>query len=510
MQGQLQIDRWPGLQLERRASQLEHLLARHRLLAVAILTLIYFGGTIGRARAKPFWFDEILTLLAANQPSASATIQAAREMDWTPPLTDLIVHFTNRLAGSGEIVSRIPFMVGFWIFCLCLFGFAARRVSIFFALTAMLLPFAAEAESYSFEARSYGILLGFCGLALYSWQAAASGRRRPLALVGLSVGVAGAILCHSYGVLIFLPLAGAEALRSLRRRRIDWPVWAAMAVGAIPIALLLSGAREVAKANPHPVAVVQRQDYRLYYSTEFEPSLWFLIPALVLLGAWFVAGGNKEEPAGDHEPSIPDYEMLAAVLCLLIPVAGVTLALVAPPHIFHYRYVMPAIGGFALLISFLAAQVARKRSAIGLAIAVPAFVVFAFHFTHIRSFENPLDHEPLLLNALQNGPVVINDAVAFLQYWHYAPEDLKPRLLYLFDERASLRYSHNDDRMLPFAKFGVPVLEYKDFAVPGKEFLLYFHPGFGWVPEQVLDDGGTLQTLKWDQGRAVLFRARVR
>jgi hypothetical protein len=510
LQIQQQVHRRSGLELDRKSSYIERALGQHSFLVLAILSLIYFGGTILRARAKPFWFDEIFTLLAANQPSISATLKAARELDWTPPFTDLIVHFMNGLAGSGEIVSRIPSMVGFWVFCLCLFGFAVRRVSILFALAAMLLPFAAESESYSFEARSYGILLGFCGIALFSWQSAAAGRRRALALVGLSAGIAGALLSHSYGVLIFIPLAGAEAFRSFRQRRIDWPLWAAIAVGALPMVLLLLQVTRVAKVSTHPWSVAQRVDYRLYYSSEFGSSLWFLIPALTSLAAWFVAGGNKEEPAGARQPSIPDYEILAAVLLLLVPVAGITLALVLPPHIFHYRYVIPSIGGFALLVSFLVAQAAGKRSAIGMAFAVPAFLVFGFHLIHVYPFQNPLDREPLLRDALQDGPVVINDYVAYLQFWYYAPENLKPRLLYLSDEESSVKYSHCDDVMGPVAQFVPSVLRYKDFAVPGREFMLYFNPGFGWVPEKVLDDGGTLQALKWDQGRAVLFRARVK
>src|SRR5579871_4349467 len=114
--------------VERYSRRVTNFVDRHSLAFILILTLVYFTGTVLRARGKPFWYDELLTVLAATQPTFAATIQAARDLDLTPPLTDLVGHVVNRVAGSGEVVFRLPAMVGFWIFCLCLFRFAARRV----------------------------------------------------------------------------------------------------------------------------------------------------------------------------------------------------------------------------------------------------------------------------------------------------------------------------------------------------------------------------------------------
>ena len=217
----------PKETFEQYCSLVEQFFERHKVAVVGCISLMYFGGTVLRARAKPFWFDEILTLLAARLPTYAATVHAARDIDWTPPFTDLVAHIVHGLAGSGEIVFRVPSMIGFWVFCLCLFAFAAKRVNMFFALGALLLPFVTTGESYSFEARSYGMMLGFCGIALLSWQFAAAGEKRALALAGICVGIGGAVLCHYYGVMIYVPLAGAELLRSYRKRKIDKAIWAA-------------------------------------------------------------------------------------------------------------------------------------------------------------------------------------------------------------------------------------------------------------------------------------------
>lgn len=490
---------------------MQRFIEQHKAAVVLLLTLLYFGGTVLRARAKPFWFDELLTVLAARQPTFAGVIRAARDMDLTPPFTDLVGHLVYRLAGSGEVVFRIPAMIGFWVFCLCLFAFAARRVNICFALTALLLPFVTGGKVYSLEARSYGLILGFCGIALLCWQSAASGRRRAWALAGICLGIAGAVSCHYYAVFIYLPLAGAEAFRSLRRRRIDRAIWAAFVLGAIPLVISLVRLMHIAKANQHPVVHAGFQDYFWYYATTFGTTLWLLIPAFVLWSAWLIVGGDSEEPGANYRVEIPDHELLAALLLFLIPVAAVTVALAVPPHLFTDRYALPSIGGFALLTSLLAANFAKAKPVLGIAFLLPALALFAVDMVHPRQpFQNPLQKEPLLAAALERGPVVVDDYAAFLQFWYYAPEALKPRLLYLSDQDASVEFSHIDDIMQPFQKYGVPVVKYNDFDTPGKDFLLYYTTGVGWVTEKVLADGGNIQLVGWNHGDKALFHIQLR
>jgi hypothetical protein len=44
----------------------------------------------------------------------------------------------------------------------------------------MLFPLITNAYPYAYEARPYGLLLGFCGLSLLCWQSAAEGQSRLL------------------------------------------------------------------------------------------------------------------------------------------------------------------------------------------------------------------------------------------------------------------------------------------------------------------------------------------
>jgi hypothetical protein len=429
-----------------------------------------------------------------------------------PPLTHLTAHLVNITLGTGPVVSRLPGMIGFWVFCLCLFRFASRRVSLPYALTALLLPFATASYAYSFEARSYGMLLGFGGLALVSWQAAAEGARRGLALPVLAVAGAGVVACHYYALLIYLPLAGGEALRTLRRRRIDGPVWTAFAAGAVPLLASYAAIRDAVRETAHPWARVRPRAFLDYYEVEFQHTIVFLAIALALIAAWFLFKG-PEEPEEPRRAAIPDYELLAAVLFLAIPLAAVAAAIAMPPHIFTERYAVLGIAGFALLVPLAAARLSGGRTAVGTALFIAALAPFLGELAQVRGFVNPLDEQPLLRRALADGPVVVNDGVLYLQLWYYAPPEWKPRLLYVADRPSALRFLGTDTvdfSLRPLPRFApVPVTSYRDFARPGKEFLVYVTEGAGWLPQKVLAEGGTLAVVEWRRD-AALLRARMK
>jgi len=498
--------------LEQRAATCESFLYRYKFLILSILTILYFVLTILRARGKPFWYDEILTVLEARQPNLIGSLQAARDADWMPPLSHVAFYLTDKLVGHGEVAFRLAPMIGFWVFCLCLFSFVARRASISFAFMAMLLPFATLFSAYSFEARSYALVLGFCGIAMLGWQAAAEGVHRPLALVALSAGIAGALLNHYWAVFLYLPLAGAEAWRNYRQRKIDWPVWIAFGAGGIPLLISLLLILRVVQISLHPWSWARPRDYYAFYSN-FWPVIGFLIPAALLLGVWLLLGGRKEEPAALRPSTFRDYEWVAAALFFLVPIAAITGALLIPPHIFVDRYLALSTAGFALLAVFAAAHWARQRAAIGIICAIAALAPFLFHFTQIRlHFKDPFLRARLLHEALETNdePIVVSNYIAFLEVWYYAPDNLKPRILCLEDEKSAVKYRHMDDVAGDSLRdIGVPFRYYREFATSGKQFVIYF-VGWSWITSKVLDEGGTLEWLDARDRSGGLLRAHIK
>jgi hypothetical protein len=499
--------------LEQRAAACERFLNNHRLFLLTILTVLYFVLTILRARGKPFWYDEILTILEARQPTLTAALQAGRDADWMPPLSHVAFYLTDKLVGDGEVAFRLGPMIGFWVFCLCLFQFVARRASTSFAFMAMLLPFATLFSAYSFEARSYAMVLGFCGIALLGWQAAAEGRRRPIALAALGLGIAGALLNHYWALFIYLPLAGAEAYRNFRQSKIDWPVWIAFAASGIPLLVSLILILRVVQTSLHPWSAASPKDYFIFYGHNFWPVIAFIIPMLLLVGAWLFLRGRREKPEGLQPSTVRDYEWLAALLFFLAPIAAITSALVIPPHIYVDRYLAPSTTGFALLATFAAAHYAGRRAAIGIICAIAALSPFLFHFTQIRGRAgSPFLYARVLRQALatQAEPIVISNYISCVELWYYAPDDLKPRLLGLFDEQSSVRYRRMDDVAGDSLRaLGVPFYSYREFATSGKQFLIYF-VDWSWMTNQVLEDGGTLESLPGASPHGELIRAHIK
>jgi len=494
-----------GQRWEATAAVLERHLERRQAWVLTLWSLAYFAGTALRAQAKPFWYDEILTLLEARQPTLPAAMRALGDVDWMPPASHFTFYLTDKLVGHGEVAFRLPAMIGFWVFCLCLFFFARRRLGMYLALVALLVPFATSFYIYALEARSYGLMLGFAGIALVSWQAATERAERTWPLVGLAIGIGGAAALQYWAVLLYLPLAGAEAFRGFQQRRVDWPIWVAFTAGAVPLISsafhVLHGFRAWA-----PWRRTQLQDYMLYYTGSGSPNRSRLaLAAAVLFAVYFFSRWIKRKSGVAAAAAIPGREWLAAALFLLIPAAAISITLVLQLQ-FSDRYICLVVTGMALLVCFMAARVADQSCALRLVLALLALVPFSLMMARDGAFRNPLLRRPALEAALERAPVVVDkDIVAYLPLWYYAPDRLKPRLLFVW-RGPTPRAPMQGPFLAEFPKVGVPVVAYGSFATPGAEVLIYGNRS-GDLQKAIIADGGTL-TITGSEGRNLLIQAR--
>jgi hypothetical protein len=503
----------PESSLENDARQLAVRIERRQYLILCVFTILYLLGAVLHARGKPFWYDEVITLVIANSPDLSTAWKASLACDAAPPLPHLMAHLCVRWFGDGEVSVRIPAIIGFWVFCLCLFRFTSRRVGIYYALAALLLPTVIETYYYSVEARAYGPELAFCGLALVAWQAATERSRRFLALPGLALSIAAALFCHYYAALLYLPLAGGEAVRLYHNRKIDWGIWAAFAAGGAPLLWRISTVVGVVKGFAHTWAVPYPEQAVEFWESGLQHASSFLTLLLALLALSIIQSRKKPDTAASAIPPLADHELAAGVLFLAIPVAAVAGALLVT-HMFTIRYALIALAGFAFLAPMVAAHMWAGRALPGFLLLAALGAGFLYSSMEAQPSRNPFDGEPLLREALQQGPVVVSDGQMFLQMWHYAPEPLKSRLLFLADNEAALQYMGFDTidggiRVLRDWS-SMRVVEYRSFASAGREFLVYqntLRPG--WLISKVVDDGATVEIRKYAGARA-LIRVRLK
>lgn len=501
--------------LEADARNLAAVFAQRSVVVLLILSLVYASGAVLQARGKPLWFDEIITVIAASEPDARSTWNAASKVDANPPLPHVLTHFSMTVFGKNEVGARVPAIAGFWIFCLCLFRFT-RRLGVFYAMAAMLIPVATGAYRYALEARAYGAELALCGLALVAWQAAAEGRRRMLSLPLLTVSLAAALLCHYYAVLMFLPIAAGEAVRTRRARRIDWPVWIALAAGGIPVvwrAMTILGVVKMLSnswAQPSPAQIFH------FWESGLQPLAMFLVLLIVLLSI----GGRK---SGQHaaqegaEDSLESHEVAAGVVLILLPVVAVVGALLVT-HMFTERYALPAFAGFAILAPYSLARLAAGRALLGFFLFGLMAMALAGPLITFSPPENPFTREKELAAALEQGPVVIPDGHLFLQMWYYGPERLRSRMIFLADPLLAAKYmaygdagTHSTiDEGLPFLRSLVSVntIPYADFHPEGGVFLAYHNPlRPGWLLSDVVQRGDGVELIRESPARQ-LYRIR--
>jgi Dolichyl-phosphate-mannose-protein mannosyltransferase len=489
------------------------LLSRRLVWTVAALSCLFFTTAVLRAHGLPFWYDEISTLFLADLPSAGAVAHAVLNGgDLMPPVCHLAIHFVDSWFGTGEVVSRIPGMLGFWLYCLCLFHFVYRRAGIYYAIAATLLPAVTQSFHFAFEARAYGITLGCAGSALICWQAALRGQRRTWTLPGLALSLAGALSTQYYAVLLLVPFAGAEVWRTIGRRKVDWPVWAAFFGGVAPLGLFALRIRRIAGSvndwTPPPA-----REYIAYYQGEFEFAILFLILLLALAALYAACGGTWRGSAGAPSLATSSYEWLAAALFLTAPLIVITAARYVT-HAYAPRYAVVGITGVLLLIPLALHAVSRGSTMAGFLLLLAAGLPFAAQTAAgIPKFVNPLDREPLLRAELVKGnTVVLTDAFLFLRISYYAPAALRSQLVYVADPKVAAAYGGEpilDNGILSQRRYlSATVSDYATFANSHTDALVYFDlDRSAWQLAKIIADGGDLSVLARDHGRT-LYRAR--
>jgi Dolichyl-phosphate-mannose-protein mannosyltransferase len=329
------------------------------------------------------WNDELFTFYISRLPSVSDIWSVlSTGADQSPLFFHMITRASSFLFGVNHLSIRLPEALGFLVMSLCLFQFVSKRSAAVYGFVAMLFPLVTKAHSYAYEARPYGLLLGFCGLSLVCWQSASEGRYRTLSLIGLAVSFAAAVSSHYYAILLFFPLALGELARSLSRRRLDLPIWIAFGAPIIPLLLslpLIEAGRTYADdfwAKPNWGSISKFYDFLL------RPALLAMVAMLISSVLYSMTPPIRLN--GRNEESPPFHEIVAAFGCVAMPVVGVILGIFITGA-FAPRYALPSVMGFSILFAFAAYRLFDGRAL--LAVALALFLCGGFIMRMVRNLE---------------------------------------------------------------------------------------------------------------------------
>lgn len=497
---------------ERRAPWLLSLFSALYLIVVGVI-----------AARKQLENDELFTLNIARLPSLAdvwaALLTGAEQL---PPLFYVLTRASLSAFGENSLALRLPAIVGFWVMSLCLFAFVSKRAPALYGLVAMLFVWATGAYYYAFEARPYGLVLGFSGLALVCWQSLAEGNRRAMPLIGLALSLAAAISCHYYAALALLPFACGEAARAISGRRADFAVWAALAASLAPLPFLIpliNSARSYSKGFWSQPYWHDIPDFFYFMLASAALPLTAMLILAALYFAVFQVNGREAEDTPRF--GLFSHEVAAAVGFLAIPFVAVAMAMFVTGA-FTHRYALPATFGLGILVPFGFHRALRGQKALTLLLALCLAAGFARRggMTLQESAKRVQSREGVIkmlqVDRAGNLPIVCSDPHLFLILSHYAPPELRSRLAYLADPDASLRYlGHNslERGMLDLLKpwFRLNVQAYRPYLDSRSPFLLLGEPQYflNWALQDLASSGAHLELIGRHQ-EVLLFRVSQR
>ena len=482
-------------------------LDRHALAAFGLVGLVIAAMTLSMAASKPLWHDEIYTVLLARLGAADLWTATRSGVDLSPPLNTWLTHVAVSAAGAGRVPTRLPPAVGFWLAVAFAFEFVRRRSNTTMALAAALLLCFTAGYRYSYEARGYGLMMGFAALSLFAWSEAAAGRRRGLYIPVLALALAAGYWNQYYGLFAAAPLIAGEIVRAIRDRRIDVAVWAALGLSFLTLVPLVPLMRAAASLAPTFWRKAALSDVFPTYAFLFDsllypPFLWAGLIAL-LLGA--IARGLRLSHVSPR--ALPRPELAALVFYVALPAIQIVAA-VSTTGVFVPRYALLAVPGVCIAIALAAVRVTHASDVAQIVIAATLAGAFAATVTIPPSFTNPARQRPALMQLLAQGHrVAVSGGLMYLQLWYYTPPEMRERLYYLADPGAALTYTGSDtidQGLIGLAKWSrINVVERPSFTEANPEFRIYAS-GSGWLVAWLRDHNAPVEQIGVELGAPIL------
>jgi len=456
---------------------------------IVLVSIVYFADIFLKASHKCFWFDELFSVYLCRLPSFTSTWSAVMHgADFNPPLFYLLTRGAERLFGEGLIATRLPQMVGFWLFCICLFLFVSRRAGAISGFIAGVFPFFTLAKYYAFEARAHGIVLGWCGLALLCWQRNAEGRARSLWLGGFGLSLVGALLTHIYAVYLLLPFAIVEIYNLVKRGRPNWGIVAAMVFAFTTVTLtvylpLFHAYRTTMTVSVSPVSYGSVERFLI---NAIGPATIILFLFLLISAAHAMGRNQQAQPA----EAMPGREMVLAAGFACIPLAGLIGCKVTHGP-FLDRYFLSSIAGYAMVAGFAASShycnrwVARAVAGC-MFLLVLADMGSTFYFSRSNRLTLSEPSTGLRLSTTPSNPmqiyqtlsadhdgldILVLPSLEYLYFVTYAPPSAVSHLYY----GAPANYVNRGglERLAREARIDLRTTSFEPFLATHNRFLLY-------------------------------------
>lgn len=459
---------------------------------------------------KLLWWDEFLAFWTDAHANLSRLVEIQRNypISLDPLVNHWMASVAMRIFGANAVALRLPSLLGFLMMQVCLFCFVRRIATSRAAVVAMALPALTTALYFSVEGRPYGMMLGLCALLMVCWQAATRRERtRTPALISLAVALALLLNTHYAGVLLLAPIIMAELVRTIQRRRFDFPVAAAIAAGTAGIAFavpFMEAASEfranystATPVSPRQIASTFRENITTRIHSIHGQFFFFIVSLAVAVVVLCVCLRQVREKS----ISLPSAEVAFLSALVALPLPGYLFA-VFVTHDFESRYVLCSVIGVSVLLAIGVNPLLRYRL-VGNMLLVFLFaavaVVGVMHVIVVRKVTREtiatLELSPQVKAPLLAGPsrkLYFQNPGEFAQASYYEPDpQVRSRMVLVYSKDREMSWNHRDtiyitaQHLRRFTQ--LPMADFESVrAEPGEQFFtIYKDPpgewaGHGW------------------------------
>ena len=403
---------------------------------------------------------------------------------------------------SEECAVRLWATIGYGAMVLLAAAFFRRVFSATYALAATFLTCLCTFD-WAYEGRAYGLVIGFAGCALYSWRLMTENRHAawPRAFFVLSAATMTAL--HFQAVFFFGPLLMADLYRSFRGGRMNWKIWTVTALVIVSVLVI-----------HYPIIA----GYQKFYAYCWAPALWKYFPAILPLNitakyvyesavALFIVAIilYRHRFVEMAKGLLDEYVWIAFLLYYVSPVVIFMLS-VYTTHVFLSRYtVWMFIGAGGLAVGLFAlASKASERIGVILSASLMVAVVFI-------SIQKVVEKDPFIgidqaikeaMSLPQDTtPIVVAHHHVFMGLYHYAPPQIRHRLIYSLSREQDIRYLGYDSGALLMEairkRYQLPIKDYNEILSHYDRFYVLAVPGH-YLPSVMQKDGRRMRVLQTD------------
>jgi hypothetical protein len=282
-------------------------------------------------------------------------------------------------------------------------------------------------------------MVGFSALALLCWLRSTQGASRGLFLPLMAVSLAAAVSSHYYAILVLLPLAGSELVRTWVRRKSDFSMWIALSAALIPLALFRNVIQGASGYATHFWAKPTWFAFAGFY-TSFGHIVGIVLAAgaFGMVMQWKWSGETRELKA------MPIWESIVFIGFALLPLPAVLMAKLIT-NAYTARYVLPATIGVVVLIVWAVSRARPAFAAMFVFVSVGYFEVSAYQaFSKNRLLRNELADGYAILNRTAPLSIAVPEVTFFHRLSFYAPRPFAARVAYISDPEMFYRYLGHD------------------------------------------------------------------